>query len=181
MDLLRDNDLAVLLRDAQQGSTEAFRAIFEHLSPRLFTYVFSRTSHRDDALDIVQETFIELWRALSNGFRYNSDEQFYGFVFVIAKRKLYRYFKSKRVTNPLNEHTIQETYEAEFDDYQSLFKHLNALTAHYRELLQLRYWSDMTFGEIASVMNVKEATAKVWHHRALKKLQILMQSYDNTI
>ena len=87
-------ELALLVTKAQNGNKEAFKGIFECLNNRLFTYALLRTSNREDALDIVQETFIELWNTL-NKFEYRTEEEFNGFVFTLAKRKLYKYYKSK--------------------------------------------------------------------------------------
>lgn len=171
-------ELQILVKEAQNGDKGAFKGIFDHLNNRLFTYALSRTSNREDALDIVQETFIELWSSLKK-FKYKSEEAFYGFVFILAKRKLYRYYKSKDMVISLTENNINESYEMKVEDYRYLLKHINTLRSDHQDLLKLRYWSGMTFGEIASTLNIKEVTAKVWHHRAIKKLQILLEDYDN--
>jgi len=165
-------EFKIFVEKAQNGSKDAFREIFDRLSNRFFAYIFSRTSNRDDALDIVQETFIELWNAL-NKFQYRSDKAFYGFIFTIIKRKLSRYYKYKHRVVPLNK--LSERYisqsEIKQEDYRFMLKHVNALGPKYQDLLRLRYWSEMTFAEIASVLNITETTAKVRHHRALKKLK----------
>ncbi len=171
-------ELQILVKEVQNGDKRAFREIFDHLNNRLFTYVLSRTSNREDALDIVQETFIELWSSLKK-FKYKSEEAFYGFVFILAKRKLYRYYKSKDKVISLDENDINASYEIDIKDYRYLLKNIDTLKSGYQDLLKLRYWSGMTFGEIALTLNIKETTAKVWHHRAIKKLQILLENYEN--
>lgn len=162
--------LEKLIKDAKNGDKEAFRRIFEQLSDQFFAYALSRTSNREAALDITQETFIELWKSLKK-FEYRSPESFFGFVFSIAKRKIFKYYKSKRNVLPLTE---SETYENEYENHAHLLKQLNLLKEKYQDVLKLRYWSDMAFAEIASALNIKENTAKVWHHRALEKLKINM-------
>ena len=66
----------------------------------------------------------------------------------------------------------------EHEDYRYLMEHINKLPMKYRDVLKLRYWSDMKFGEIASVLKAKETTVKVWHHRAIKELQIVIKKYE---
>jgi len=88
-------ELKMLVEKAQNGDRDAFKEIFDRLSDRFFAYTFSRTSNRDDALDISQETFIELWNSLKR-FKYRSDQSFHGFLFKIIKRKLYQYYKKKQ-------------------------------------------------------------------------------------
>jgi RNA polymerase sigma-70 factor (ECF subfamily) len=170
-------ELKILVKESQEGSQTAFQEIFEKLNNRLFAYVLSHTSNREESLDIVQDVFIELWKSLKN-FQYRSDEAFYGFVFIIAKRKLYRHHKSKRTNIPLSENEIDESYEIKVENYQYLLKSINMLALKYQDILKLRYWSQMTFREISSVLNIKETTAKVWHHRAIKKLEVLLEKYD---
>lgn len=168
-----------LVNEAKNGNKEAFKEIFEGLNKRLFSYAFSRTLNRDDALDIVQETFIELWDSLEK-FKYRSNEEFQGFVFTLAKRKLFRFYNTKDKTVPLDEKIIDGAggYEMEIDNHQYLFNQINSLSPNYQDVLRLRYWSGMTFSEIASFLRVKETTAKVWHHRAIQKLKILLANYE---
>lgn len=175
-------ELALLVTKAQNGNKEAFKGIFECLNNRLFTYALLRTSNREDALDIVQETFIELWNTL-NKFEYRTEEEFNGFVFTLAKRKLYKYYKSKEKSVQLNEgaNGSYGSYEMKTENYRYLLKNVNTLSSENQKLLKLRYWSGMTFGEIASALNIKETTAKVRHHRAIQQLKTLLENYDNAI
>ncbi len=167
----------MLIKDVQDGNEDAFRAIFDRLSARLFAYVLSHTSHRDDALDIVQETFIDVWKGLPT-FRYKSDEQFYGFVFVVLKRKIYKRYRNMRDTVSLDEEIMHESYEMKTEDYRHLEKHIAKLREPYQDILKLRYWSGMTFAEAAAMLDIKETTAKVLHHRAIKKLQAMLEQYE---
>lgn len=169
-----DNQTGQILQDyierAKNGDNEAFYAIFDLLNDRLFGYALSHTKSRDEALDIVQETFIDLWKALPS-FVYKNNESFYGFVFLILKRKIYRYYRINPQTVELDEQYISESYVLEVEDYRYLEKVIGLLSEKYQEVLRLRYWSSLQFKEIAVCMNIKEGTAKVLHHRALKILQ----------
>ena len=164
------------VKKAKGGDAYAFRVIFEDMSDRLFAYTLSHIKNRDDALDIVQETFIALWDSLP-GLEYRSDEAFYGFVFTILKRKLYREYKAQNKTTSFEEINIYEEHSFT-EDYRHLHKHVDTLAPKYRELLRLRYWTGMTFGEIATTLNIKETTAKVRHHRAIQKLKGNVEKYD---
>lgn len=159
-----------LIREAKTGDKHAFQGLFDMLSDRLFTYALAHTRDRDDALDLVQDTFIDLWNALHT-FRYKNDESFYGFVFLILKRKLYRHYNKRVQSVEFDEKYITDNYTLEVEDYRYLEKIMGTLPQKYQELLKLRYWSAFSFKEIAAVMNVKEGTLKVWHHRAMGKLQ----------
>jgi RNA polymerase sigma-70 factor (ECF subfamily) len=167
--------LAVLVADAREGKQGAFREIFEHLHARVFGYILSHTPERDEALDITQEAFVDVWKALRK-FEYKSDEEFYGFVFLIVKRKIARFYKARRATVPLDENIADVPYhETEYEDHRFLMKQIQTLTAKYQELLRLRYWGGMKLAEAAAVLGITEGTAKVWHYRALQELKTKVQ------
>ena len=176
----QEQTLKRLVKEAADDSEEAFRSLFEQINDRVFAYARSHTKRRDDALDIVQETFIELWGALSQ-FEYRSDEAFYGFVFIILKRKLSRHHRKHRVTVSLEDIADVETYDMDHEDYRYLIKHVEKLAKKYRELLRLRYWAGLSFREIAATLQISESTAKVQHHRAIKKLRINLEKYNNAV
>lgn len=162
--------LAVLVADAREGKQGAFREIFEHLHARVFGYVLSHTPERDDALDITQDAFVDLWKALRK-FEYKSDEEFYGFVFLIVKRKIARFYKHRRATVSFDEDVADESVDTEREDHRFLIKQIGALAMKYQELLRLRYWGGMKLAEAAAVLGITEGTAKVWHYRALQELK----------
>jgi RNA polymerase sigma-70 factor (ECF subfamily) len=164
-----NKSVEMLIEMSKAGDQSAFESLFDMLSDRLFSYALAHTRNRDDSLDLVQDTFIDLWNGLS-GFTYRNEESFYGFVFLVLKRKLYRHYKKQPRTVELDEKYIVDNYMLEVEDYRYLEKVIGTLPKNYQELLRLRYWSAFSFKEIAAVMDVKEGTAKVWHHRAVQAL-----------
>lgn len=169
--------LQYLAECAKNGDEKAFREIFERTGNKVFAYSLSRTATREDALDIVQETFIDLWRSL-NGFKYQSDEALYGFIFTITKRKIARYHNKRRSFLPLKEELVKDNYELSFEDYSELHNKINSLGKKYSDLLRMRYWAGLTFAEIATSMGISEGAAKVRHTRAVQKLQNLLKNYE---
>lgn len=169
-----NENLSVLVASVKAGKQDAFREIFEHLHARVFGYVLSHTPERDDALDITQEAFVDIWKALRK-FSYKSDEEFYGFVFLVVKRKIARFYKTRRVTVPIDENITDKSFEEGHEDHRFLVKQVQTLTAKYQELLRLRYWGGMKLAEAAAVLGITEGTAKVWHHRALQELKVKVE------
>ena len=172
-----DQQLKTWVREAQNGDSEAFRRIFELLSDQLFSYALSHTKSREEATDIVQEAFIDLWKGLKK-FEYMSRSQFYGFVYIILRRKMYKYFRKTMTVVELEESEIAGSYDIKVEDYRYLEKMIAKLPERYQELLRLRYWSHMNYREIAACLNTNESTAKVWHHRAIKVLNKRLQDTD---
>lgn len=170
MEIKPGKNLESLIEEARDGRTDAFREIFNQFSDKLYGYAISRTASKDDALDVVQDTFVDLWGGLQR-FQYRSDEEFGGFVFKILKRKISRQHRARRGDISLEDIDASISYEIEVEDYRFVTGNVDTLSPKYREVVRLRYWAQMSFGEIASVLNIKEGAAKVRHHRAIEKLK----------
>ena len=77
MDTARTLEEAV--REAAKGDHAAFRAVFDAGNDKLFRYFLGQVGSREEALDLLQDTFIDLWRALPR-FRYRTADEFWGFA-----------------------------------------------------------------------------------------------------
>lgn len=162
---------------ASAGDRDAFRGIFEVANDKVFRFLLGQFHDREQALDALQDVFIDIWKGLPR-FQYKSDEEFWGFVFLVARRKVYAYRKNANKQPATFEHeTLEFLYEetsprlSPHEDYRILDTAMAKIGAISREVLTLRYWSDLSFREIALAMHTTENSAKVRHHRALKELQ----------
>ncbi|KKU79634.1 MAG: RNA polymerase sigma factor [Parcubacteria group bacterium GW2011_GWA2_47_7] len=171
-DILKD-----YIAKASTGDREAFRGIFEAANDKVFRFLLGQFHDRDQALDTLQDVFIDIWKGLPR-FRYKSDEEFWGFVFLVARRKVYACRKNAhKQPVPLERETLEFLHEetlptsSPHEDYRILESALTKMGTISREVIALRYWSELSFKEIALAMNTTENSAKVRHHRALKELQ----------
>lgn len=172
-------NLEKLVTEAQAGSEQAFHELYALLVDRLFAYTVSRVRNRDEAMDIVQEIFIDIWKALPR-FTYQTDGHVYGFVFLVAKRKLAKHYANRKITVPLEDVDLSDMYEFDTDslsDAQTITKAMEHLSERDREVLTLRYWSGLSFQEIADMLEEKETTVKVRHHRALEKMSTIIRTF----
>ncbi len=158
------------------GDQNAFRAVFDLVGDKLFRYLLGQLGDRDEALDCLQDTLVDLWKGLPR-FRYRSDAEFWGYVFLIARRKVFARRKQAQTKHvAVDNATLEVLHDASpeapaIGDTETLVVAMQRLTDASREVLSLRYWSDLSFKEIALATNVTENAAKVRHHRALKELQ----------
>ena len=162
--------LEILIEKAKNRDNGAFWEIFDLLEPRLFSYACSHVGKREDAIDITQEAFIDIWKGLKK-FSYRTTEEFYGFVFLILKRKIARYYKEKKETISIEEKEIDFGVSEEHEDYRFLLRHIESLSEKYQEILRLRYWGGLKLAEAAVMLGIEEGAAKVRHYRALKELR----------
>lgn len=161
---------------AAAGDQNAFRVVFDLAGDKLFRYLLGQLGDREEALDCLQDTLVDIWRGLPR-FRYRSDAEFWGFVFLIARRKVFARRKQAKTAHvAVDNETLEILHDASpeapaIGDTDTLVYAMKRLTDASREVLNLRYWSDLSFKEIAIATNVTENAAKVRHHRALRELQ----------
>ncbi len=186
---MEDLPLQALLERVRSGSHDAFRVLFDRLNDRLFAHAYAHTKERESAKDLVQETFIDLWRGVES-FSYRSDQEFHGFVFLILKRKLTKYYSERKRAPGSLDQRMEEVGDRdetlaivpEYEYHRGLMKGFDQLSETSREILSLRNWSDLSFKEIAHVLDISESAAKVRHHRAIGELRdtLIAQGYDRT-
>lgn len=154
----------------------AFRSLITMLDQKLFRYLSSRTNTREEAVDILQDTFIDIWHVLPK-FEYRSDEGFYRFVYTILKRKLSRTGKERSVSLPEPDALLDDTFTHEAPLKADVALALSKLEDTSRDIVMLRHWSGFTFREIGAMLTMKEEAVRVRHHRALNKLRELLPLY----
>ncbi len=159
-------NIEALVKAVAAGNETSFEQLYTHLADRVFSFVSARTSTRTEALDVTQDTFVELYKALS-GFRYERDAAFYSFVFTIARRQLAQHYDKRakhQVTELVEEVTPSETASAELTS--EVQQALETLDDRSREIVVLHHFSRYTFAEIAALINMTESAVRVRHHRA---------------
>ncbi|HRH24635.1 MAG TPA: sigma-70 family RNA polymerase sigma factor [Candidatus Paceibacterota bacterium] len=154
----------------------AFRALIETLDGKLFRYVSSRTNSREEAIDILQDTFIALWHALPR-FEYRSDAGFYRFVYTITKRHLSKVGSTRSLPLPDPDMLPDDAFLQEAPRNADVALALKKLGDTARDIVVLRHWSEFSFKEIGAMLSMKEEAVRVRHHRALSKLRELLPLY----
>lgn len=165
------------IKDAiQQSATsdEAFKELYLGTIDKLFPFVLLRTRDRAVALDICQEVYVDLWKQTSR-FVYSTDEEFFGYLFLIARRKLYKHRRTYRELVSLDEqYDLPDSTASPPEDYRHLLGAVAKLKDRDRRVIELRYFAEYSFDEIARALSISEGNAKVIHHRAIAQLQMFV-------
>lgn len=170
-------ELETLIAKAVEDEA-SFKLLYERTVNKIFRYFMARTGNRDESLDLTQDVFLGLYKGLAH-FKYKSDEHFYGYLFTIARRTHIRSWTNSPKTVPLlEEHDIIAVPQEEKEDYRKLLAEVEKLKEKQKMVIKLRYFSDLSFKEVASFLSITENYAKVIHDRALKSLQDLRSYYE---
>ncbi len=167
-----------LVEQSVGGDAGSFRTLVEQLDSKLFSYLCSRTSSREDALDTLQDVLVDLWQALRK-FEYRSEAGFYRFVFTIAKRRLYRLYRKPHTTSLEDIDDVSDGSSLEGrGNTDALERAMGTLDTTARDIVTLKHWSGFSFGEIGALLSMKEEAVRVRHHRALAKMRNILENHD---
>lgn len=168
-------DLQALLTDTRAATATQFEAVYAHLVDKIYSYVSYRVATKEQATDLVQDIFVELYTALPS-FSYQSDAQFYSFVFTITKRKLAKHYAvqhKEALVSILDTDQLAST-ESDTETSDAVRRALATLDETSRDIIILHHWSRYTFSEIASLLTMTESAVRVRHHRAVHALSAIL-------
>lgn len=168
--LTRLSDEALVAAYAD-GNNEAFDTLLARHQQRVFTYIFHIVKNRDVADDIFQDTFVKAITTIKQG-RYTETGKFSAWITRIAHNLIIDSFRQDR--NPLlstdnedlnllnkkelSEDTIEDfMIDAQISD--DVRRIMDSLPETQRQVLEMRFYKDMSFKEIADATNVSINTA----------------------
>lgn len=178
-----DLDLA---RRAVDGDEAAWRTIYDSTVTPLFSLLCYQVRRREEALDLLQETYLRAFRHLRD---YRGDAPIENWLRVIAmrlaidwKRTLLQRMKRTVV---LTESLVRvEPPDRDFvgeNERSRLHRALESLSRIQRAVLLLRELEDWSFREIAQTVGCSESTARVHHTRARKRMRRLLGRRAGTV
>jgi RNA polymerase sigma-70 factor (ECF subfamily) len=182
MNLDQEKDLV----DRAKNSSEAFGELYNVYYNQIFGYALRRSADIDIAKDITSAVF---FKALKNIRKFQwRGVSFSHWLYRIANREIINHYnKRKRETSyevaadtsntALQEELIVAGNEInKHDDYLDLQSYISKLPSKYQEVITLKYFEDMSIGEIAQILQKPEGTVKSLLHRGVNQLRKMMES-----
>ena len=179
-----------LIADALKGSSYAWEKLVKRYETRIYNYGLRLTGNATDAMDLMQEVFLGVYRNLH---RFRGDAKFSSWLFRIAHNKAVDLNRRKKLLAPQNRTRLQEEQGDEFDfvpgpdsnepdmklglneKNQAVRKMLMTLSMEQRLLVELKIYQSQTFEEIAHMQDISENTAKTRYYSALRKLKVALE------
>ncbi len=173
----REREVLLMARIAS-GEQSAMEELIGLWKMPLFRFFLRSLNHHEDAEDLTQRVFIRIYRSSE---RYQAKAKFSTWVFTIARNLLIDEIKkrNRRPQMVFDEH-IEKVGDGEDRHSEELteilIRHLDSLPENHRTALLLRVQRELSYREIAEVMQTSEASVKTWIHRARLELR---QSLSN--
>lgn len=171
-----DKELLALFKNEEKRNY-AFNLIVRKYQEKLYWHIRKIVIKHDDTDDILQNTFIKVWKGL-DGFR--EDSKLYTWLYRIATNESLTFLKHKKTKYLLPivdyENQLRETLQS--DDYFNgteiqlkLQKAILKLPEKQRIVFNLKYFEEMKYDDMAEVLNTSVGALKASYHHAVKKIE----------
>ena len=176
-DLQSDRNLS---ERARQGDPTAWRAIYDSTCDRLFAFLCYQVGDREEARDLLQETYLQAFRRLD---AYRGEAPLEVWLRSIAlgrsidwKRVILRRLKRTARLEESSALVEPDIHDVRFDSEDTVLRRaLGRLSHHQRAALLLREWEGRSFHEIAESLGCAESTARVHHARARENMRAALR------
>ena len=162
---------AILVNNYIAGDENALAILVERHQSKIYGYIYSKVSDRDLTEDIFQETFFKVIHTLKSKKYYNEEGKFLSWVLRISNNLIVDKFRNDKkmfMKRDTDEYSIfsaitdnSPNIERELIKNQvdiDLKKIIQRLPQDQKEVLMMRYYSDMSFKEIADITGVSVNT-----------------------
>lgn len=165
-----------IVLERSKRNPQAFGVLYEKYFDRIFNFLYRQTDDEDLAADLCSQTFLS---ALKNVGRYEfRGVPFSAWLYKIASNEVNKHFRKKKRDNvfSLEEVRVRELIDQVHEDWdedtvQRLLNFLKGLPTDMLRVLELRFFEDKDFKEIAFILDITESGAKMRTYRALDRLR----------
>ena len=162
----------------RNGDQKALEEIYRTYFSELYSYGKKLSKDENTVEDCIQELFIELWNRKD---KLSETDAIKPYLYVSLKRKIFHTIKKLRKSTDteleekyfdtelsIDEILIaKETTEEQKNNLKSAF---NELSDRQKEILYLKYYSEMDYDEISNIMEMNYQSARNLVSRAIQKL-----------
>jgi len=179
-------EINVQIEKAKKGDQVAFTFLLDFYWNEVYGFMLKRTENETNAEDITIETFSKAFDKIGT---YNPEFQFNTWLIAIAKNVHIDLLRKKNtnlfieITDDENQqaYNIADTTPSAEDELiteqnlSRLLQFIKELKPHYQEVIQLRYFQEMSYQEIANKIDEPLSNVKIKLLRAKKLLAEIIQ------
>ena len=162
-----------------------FIGAYDAFGDAIFRFIYFRVHDREQAKDILQETFVHTWEYTLRGKRI---ENIRAFLYRVARNLIIDDSRRKKAFS------LDAMQDQGFDppedsrerimrgiEERALLRFLDAIDEQYREVIVMRYVDDLGPKEIAQILGETENAVSVRIHRGIERLcQVVQEKHPST-
>lgn len=173
-----DEDLK-LVNQILKGNLDSFNILVNKYEFPVLKFVYNMVKNKEAAEDISQEVFITVYKKV---YTFNPEYKFSSWLFQVARNKCIDYMRKYKRVYEASIEEVKEVYSTDMSPETSaeymetklqLQGFVNRLESLDREILILRYSENLTFMDIAEILNINEATVKRRYYKIRDKYKAI--------
>ena len=175
---IADEELS-LWEQLRKGDENAFSTLFVRFYADLYAYSVKLTKEESLSHDIVQELFLNLWQSHQ---KLQPIESIKPFLLKCAKNLVIDYWRKIKTIEKTNQSIVQEEIVFSYEDFkisneetaaqtEQILAMLNTLPDRVKEAIYLRFFTGLSYTEIAKVMDVNVQSARNFVHRGIRQMK----------
>ncbi|MEM9935280.1 MAG: RNA polymerase sigma factor [Bacteroidota bacterium] len=173
---MRDEDVMKLVKD---GRLDALSILFDRYHIRLFTFFLRLVHDRSLSEDLVQNVFERILKYRTS---YKEGAAVKAWIYQIARNVRLDHVKAQKwkkeefieLENELVTYENSQLRLEKLENIQALDQAIQQLPTHYREVLWLGHFEELSYAEVGQILGITVANVKVRMHRAIKQLSITL-------
>ena len=149
-----------LLEQTAGGDRDAFAILYQETSQRIKVYLHRLVQDQNCIDDILVETYTQVWK---NSAAFKGKSKVLTWMIGIARNLALKEIGKKRYHEDIADHPEIEAAEIDLEtgDRKEVFSRaLNLLSPKHREILDLAFYQDLAYREIAHILDIPESTVK---------------------
>lgn len=170
-----EEQLIVNLQSTEKKN-EAFKQLMSLYKERLYWHIRKMVLNHDDADDVLQNTFIKVYRHIHN---FKGDSKLYSWLYRIATNEAITFLNSKAKQNNTTIEKIKDDsinnlkadVYFEGDEIQiKLQKAITSLPEKQQLVFNMKYFDKLTYEELSEILETSVGALKSSYHLAVKKI-----------
>lgn len=166
-----------LIKQVANRDPYAFETLYDKTSGAVFGLAMSILSNQADAEDVVQETYISIYKHAEN---YSRMGKPMAWIFTIARNHALMKIRERTKKDTVNLDTIYDvgedsTVEKEMNNNELIEVLLKTLKEEDRQIVVMHAMSNLKHKDIARIMEIPLSTILSKYRRALEKLRLVME------
>ena len=158
-----------------ESKEKAFRNLLINYQERLYYVIKHIVESHDDTDDLLQNTFIKAYRNID---RFESRSSLFTWLYRIATNEALSFKKSKMRKGivPITESGSYQLATVENDHQESevlerLQKAINELPVRQKQVFEMRYYQELSYDQMSSILSLTTGALKASYHHAVKKIE----------
>lgn len=162
----------------------AFKKLITQYKERLYWHIRKIVISHADTDDVLQNTFIKIFKSIDN---FKGESKLYSWMYRIATNESITFLNKKAKLNnvAISEYKQQIVSNLNSDDWFSgdeiqliLQKAIATLPQKQQLVFNMKYFDDLKYTEISSILNTSVGALKASYFHAVKKIELFIKNYN---